>query len=259
MQNEITIFNNADFGEIRTLTLDGNPWFVGKDVATALGYENQNRDIVRHVDEDDRLMLDGETQYQNGIELSYKDLGQRGGWIINESGLYALIFGSRLESAREFKRWVTSEVLPSIRKTGKYSISPQENEYKKHMEKIMKCGTYAEWSNEISKVLKSMQVKFGLANTGVALRRIYAIFNDAHNFTIDDVKNERICRLITKGDRVKAEVINEMSTLQYIYTEKAMRKAIETIVQNIITTYKLGLQLEDTVPLLNRYKTPFLR
>lgn len=248
MQNKITIFNNTDFGEIRTLTLDGNPWFVGKDVAAALGYERTADAIRQHVDIDDKGV--GEIQTPGGKQNMT---------IINESGLYALIFGSRLESAREFKRWVTSEVLPSIRKTGKYSISPQENEYKKHMEKIMKCGTYAEWSNEISKVLKSMQVKFGLANTGVALRRIYAIFNDSHNFTIDDVKNERIRRLITKGDRLKAEVINEMSTLQYIYTEKAMRKAIETIVQNIVTTYKLGLQLEDTVPLLNHRETPFLR
>lgn len=70
------------------------------------------------MDEEDRIMLNAETQYQNGTEFDYKILGQRGGWIINESGLYALIFGSKLESAKRFKHWVTSEVLPAIRKTG---------------------------------------------------------------------------------------------------------------------------------------------
>lgn len=83
--------------EIRTINRDGEPWFVGKDVAERLGYENQNRDIVRHVDEDDRFMVDGKTQYQNGIEI-----GQRGGWIINESGLYSLVLSSKLPTANTF-------------------------------------------------------------------------------------------------------------------------------------------------------------
>ena len=112
----IEIFKNEEFGEIRTMMIDGDPWFVGKDVAEILGYANQNRDIVRHVDEEDRRMIDKETQYQNGIEI-----GQRGGWIINESGVYSLILSSRLGSAKKFKRWVTSEVLPSIRKHGLYA------------------------------------------------------------------------------------------------------------------------------------------
>ena len=115
MNNEIKVFSNEEFGSIRRVEVDGEFWLVGKDVAKALGYENQNRDIVRHVDEEDRRMLDGETQYQNGIEL-----GQRGGWIINESGLYSLVLSSKLPSAKKFRRWVTSEVLPSIRKHGAY-------------------------------------------------------------------------------------------------------------------------------------------
>lgn len=115
MNNEIKVFSNEEFGSIRRVEVNGEFWLVGKDVAKALGYENQNRDIVRHVDEEDRRMLDGETQYQNGIEL-----GQRGGWIINESGLYSLVLSSKLPSAKKFRRWVTSEVLPSIRKHGAY-------------------------------------------------------------------------------------------------------------------------------------------
>lgn len=111
--NELQIFQNEEFGTIRTVTIDNEPWFVGKDVAGILGYANQNEAIQDHVDEDDKL---------NSKTLSSHDLelGQRGGWLINESGLYSLVLGSKLESSRRFKRWVTSEVLPAIRKTGGY-------------------------------------------------------------------------------------------------------------------------------------------
>lgn len=108
--NNIEVFKNNEFGEIRVLQINNEPWFVGKDVVEMLGYANQNRDILRHIDEEDRIMVDG-TQYQNGIVFDYKQIGQRGGWIINESGLYSLIIGSKLPSAKKFKRWVTSEVL----------------------------------------------------------------------------------------------------------------------------------------------------
>lgn len=118
--NEIKIFENSTFGKVRTVEMNGELYFVGKDVTRILGYENQNRDITRHVDVEDRIMLDTETQYQNGIEFDYKLLGQRGGWLINESGLYSLILSSKLLKAKEFKRWVTSEILPSIRRHGAY-------------------------------------------------------------------------------------------------------------------------------------------
>ena len=109
--NEISIFKNPTFGEVRTLTINNEPWFVGKDVAEVLGYTNPSKALADHVDADDKL--------NNETLLS---LGQRGGWIINESGLYALIFGSKLETAKAFKRWVTSEVLPAIRKAGSYQM-----------------------------------------------------------------------------------------------------------------------------------------
>lgn len=107
--NELQIFENEEFGAIRTATIDNEPWFVGKDVAEALGYADQNKAIAMHVDEEDKLN-----------DKTASSLGQRGGWFINESGVYALVFGSKLESAKKFKRWVTKEVLPSIRKTGSY-------------------------------------------------------------------------------------------------------------------------------------------
>lgn len=108
--NEVQLFNFENH-EVRSLLINSEPWFVGKDVADVLGYQNGSRDINRHVDEEDRQ------NYQNGTFDS-----PRGMTIINESGLYALIFGSKLESAQKFKRWVTSEVLPALRKTGQYQV-----------------------------------------------------------------------------------------------------------------------------------------
>lgn len=107
--NELQIFNSEEFGDIRTVTIDNEPWFVGIDVAKSLGYANPKNAVPKHVSEEDKL----------NTQIEYA--GQRREvTIINESGLYSLIFGSKLESAKRFKRWVTSEVLPAIRKTGSY-------------------------------------------------------------------------------------------------------------------------------------------
>lgn len=112
--NNLKIFENKEFGEIRTVIKDGEPWFVGRDVADILGYADPNKAIAMHVDEDDKLN-----------DKTSSSLGQRGGWLINESGLYSLIISSKLPNAKKFKKWVTSEVLPSIRKNGGY-IAGQE-------------------------------------------------------------------------------------------------------------------------------------
>ena len=109
--SELQIFKDAEFGSVRTLTINDEPYFVGKDVAEILGYTNPSKALADHVDEDDKL---------NNESLS--SLGQRGGWIINESGLYSLILSSKMPNAKKFKRWVTSEVLPAIRKHGIYAI-----------------------------------------------------------------------------------------------------------------------------------------
>lgn len=109
--SELQIFKNAEFGSVRTLTINDEPYFVGKDVAEILGYTNPSKALADHVDEDDKL---------NNESLS--SLGQRGGWIINESGLYSLILSSKMPNAKKFKRWVTSEVLPAIRRHGIYAI-----------------------------------------------------------------------------------------------------------------------------------------
>lgn len=109
---ELKIFNNDEFGEVRTIVMNGVPWFVGKDVAMALGYESPRSVISKKVEEDDRGVAEMETPS-----------GKQDMTVINESGLYSLIFGSKLESAKKFKHWVTSEVLPTLRKTGTYTVN----------------------------------------------------------------------------------------------------------------------------------------
>lgn len=109
LSENIKIFNNAEFGEIRVMLIDNDPWFVGKDIAAALGYKDTVNALKAHVDEQDKAGWRITTQF-----------GEKETTIINESGLYSLIFSSKLESAQRFKHWVTHEVLPSIRKHGMY-------------------------------------------------------------------------------------------------------------------------------------------
>ena len=115
MKNQI--FKSKEFGQIRTCMVDGECYFVGKDVASALGYKNTKDALMRHVDEDDKR--------GSGITTP---LGIQQATIINESGLYSLILSSKLESAKRFKRWVTSEVLPAIRKNGRYELEKQNSQ-----------------------------------------------------------------------------------------------------------------------------------
>lgn len=129
--NNLKIFNSEEFGQIRTVQLNNETYFVGKDVAEALKYNEPHKAIQRHVEEDDRIkhpVTDSTGRTQDT-------------WLISESGLYALIFGSKLESAKRFKHWVTSEVLPSIRKTGSYEMeqySPEMKAILMHDKKLVK-------------------------------------------------------------------------------------------------------------------------
>jgi len=108
--NSLQIFEHDTFGKVRTITIDGEPWFVGKDVTAILGYNNGSRDLNRHVDPEDRQ------NYRNGTS----EINNRGVTIINESGLYSLILSSKLPQARAFRRWITADVIPSIRRHGAY-------------------------------------------------------------------------------------------------------------------------------------------
>jgi len=109
--NEVAIFENPEFGKVRTLQISGEPWFVGKDVVEILGYSNSRDTLSKHVDDEDKM---------DGVAICDSIGRKQTPVLINESGLYSLVLSSKLPTAKKFKRWITSEVLPMIRKTGGY-------------------------------------------------------------------------------------------------------------------------------------------
>ena len=140
-ETRVQLFQNEEFGTIRTVVIDGEPWFSGKDIAVSLGYENTKDAIKKHVFEEDKSVF-------QRSQFATLEIPNRGMTFVNESGLYSLIFGSKLESARKFKHWVTSEVLPSIRKTGQY-ITTTDNKMETMLED-MGCNmkiVYAQINN----------------------------------------------------------------------------------------------------------------
>lgn len=146
---DLTVFTNEEFGEVRTMVIEGEPWFAGKDVADILGYRNGSRDINRHVDEEDKrkiMLFDGKQDKET--------------IIINESGLYSLILSSKMPNAKKFKRWVTKEVLPSIRKTGGYKVptSPAEQI------KLLATG-FSDHESRIENLEQNMVIDYGQQQT----------------------------------------------------------------------------------------------
>ena len=133
--NEIKVYKNHEFGEIRTVSIDGDPWLVGRDVALALGYAKPENALVAHVDEEDKT-----STLIQGSGSNYKSKVV----VINESGLYSLVLSSKLPGAKKFKRWVTSEVLPSIRKHGGYITGQEEMSGEELMAKAktLACTAY---------------------------------------------------------------------------------------------------------------------
>ena len=139
---ELQIFQSPEFGRVRTTVVDGEPWFVGKDIALALGYINTKDALSRHVDADDK----------GGARITTPS-GEQEMTIINESGLYSLVLSSKLPTAKKFKRWVTSEVLPTIRKTGGYSMKQKAQA---EQDKTREMRAEAMLRNSISKQAKMM-------------------------------------------------------------------------------------------------------
>ena len=171
--NNLQIFENPEFGKVRSVNVNGEPWLVGKDVAEALGYSNSRKALIDHVDDDDKGVTKCDTL--GGVQNMT---------IINESGVYALVFSSKLPTAKKFKRWVTSEVLPAIRKTGSYSqpkpvelpkprrsiLEVQSLDFGDDMElRIMKMvGDYADIEVLIGYAIVDMAVKRGLYTADLA-------------------------------------------------------------------------------------------
>ena len=157
-QKQIQIFNNAEFGEIRSMEIGGEPWFVGKDVATALGYAKPENAVSNHVDSEDKT-----STLIQGSGSNYKSKAI----IINESGLYSLILGSKLDGAKRFKRWVTSEVLPAIRKTGAYATDSKAAEIKMRELRVKEMNAQARLLNAETRRLKILQAERGLSQVAI--------------------------------------------------------------------------------------------
>lgn len=152
MENKIQIFENTEFGSIRTLEIDGEPYFVGKDVAEVLGYNNPQKALRDHIDDEDRTV--NELFTVNGTK----------GILINESGLYSLILSSKLPSAKKFKRWVTSEVLPSIRKHGAYMTQETIEQAILNPDTLIKLATALKDEQNKNKQLQAVNSELAVNN-----------------------------------------------------------------------------------------------
>ncbi len=210
--NELKIFNNKEFGKIRTVTIDNEPWFVGKDVASSLGYERATKAIQDHVDSEDK----DEVPIQDSIGRMQKTP------IISESGLYALIFGSKLESAKRFKHWVTSEVLPTLRKTGSYEMpkKKQSNERLASVNNAVKILTPMLQAAGCNSKIQLLAAKSLYEKAGVNL----PITIEADQQYVDTVHIARQARLYFQSsgkpaDKAVNEIIRRLDLSEDMYTE----------------------------------------
>lgn len=210
--NELQIFNNEEFGNIRTVTINNEPWFVGKDVAEALGYAKARNAISSHVESDDKR--DAPIQGDLG--------GKQKMTIINESGLYALIFGSKLESAKRFKHWVTSEVLPTLRKTGSYEMpkKKQSNERLASVNNAVKILTPMLQAAGCNSKIQLLTAKSLYEKAGVDL----PIMIEADQQYFDTIHIARQVRLYYQSsgkpaDKAVNEIIRRLDLSEDLYTE----------------------------------------
>ncbi len=209
MKNEVITFNNEEFGSVRCLSIDNEPWFVGKDVATALGYSNSRKALQDHVDEEDKGVTKRDTLG-----------GKQNMTIINESGLYSLILHSKLPSAKKFKHWVTSTVLPSIRKNGGYiqnqetlseteilanAVLVAQKVIEEKNQKILQMTPKADFYDTLmdtknaipmGEAAKRLDMNIGRNNLFAILRKHGVL--DAHNIPYQSMIDRRYFRVITK-------------------------------------------------------------
>ncbi|MGN1303779.1 MAG: Bro-N domain-containing protein [Oscillospiraceae bacterium] len=229
--NDLQIFSNPEFGSVRCIEKDGEEWFVGKDVALALGYKNPHDALFKHVDEDDKGVANCDTLG-----------GTQKMTVINESGLYSLIILSELPSARKFKKWITSEVIPSIRKTGGYGvpqmsqselilkiaqnnvelerrIAAAENETKAVSEKldnaldVFTSPTSDNWKDEMNRIINRMIEENNL-NYGLFRRKLY-----------DELEQTASCDLGSRQKRLRGRMEKAGAT----YAERQAITKIDVI------------------------------
>lgn len=237
--NDIRIFDNPDFGEVRTVVIDNEPWFVGKDLTKSLGFKN-NTSAMRNV----------ETEDKRACSISTPS-GTQQMTMVNESGLYSLIFGSKLESAKKFKRWVTSEVLPALRKNGNYTVptSPLdvlELHYQaiKQVDRKVEAidSRVDELRDELEQVKSDMPI-FGIEET----RIVQAVNRRSIELMGGSTSNASKSKWLKK--RVSQHIYSELHRVYGVKTYKALKrsqcdKAIETI-NGYVLPERVADQIED--------------
>ncbi len=220
--NELQIFNNEDFGEVRTVVIEGRPWFVAKDITECLGYQNGRDALYKHVDEEDKGVAKCDT-LGGAQDLS----------VINESGLYSLILSSKLPEARKFKHWVTSEVLPTIRKTGGYKLPQSFSEalqlaadqaerietLKKRNEELIPKAEFFDAVTD-SKTAISIGEAAKVLDAGIGQNKLFAFLRDNNILKSDNTPYQRYIdmgyfRVVEQKYEVNGEIRISIKTLVF--------------------------------------------
>lgn len=265
--NALTVFENSEFGSIRTILINDEPWFVGKDVAEALGYLNTRKALLDHVDEEDK----------NTVTIRDGNKGNPNQTIINESGVYCLIIKSKLEAAKQFKRWVTSEVLPSIRKTGSYGISnnaelsaeitsltTQITTLKAQLEATQKLALFAARSipqppdyriqyNSIAPIITKLQHLLGKSSHKEVLSYIYDTMEEHGGFNRKFAMNRLKSRYPTYYvDDKQPSIIDSIIEFpdyyeQFMKTLARVEKKLTTVVSEPIPTLSPEDQIQSII------------
>lgn len=239
MNNKLKVFDNNEFGAIRVIELNGDIYFVGKDIVEKLGYNLETgkytKYINRYVDEEDFVEYTKETCVQFGNEFNYKELGQRGGLLINESGLYSLILNSKLPSAKQFKRWVTSEVLPSIRKNGGYIATTEQDDESTIMAKaLMIAQATIEKNKKRINELSSENQKLIIENNHK--QDIIETFSDDISLA---EKRQRIAQIVNYKPAEDSSEYKDRWNLLYSEFEKKYHMNLNLRVKRTISKHKL--------------------
>ena len=250
MNNSLRVFDNEEFGTIRTVMIDGEPWFVGKDVAEALGYTNPRDALSKHVDDEDKKTV----AIRDGIR------GNPNVTVINESGVYSLILSSKLPNAKKFKRWVTAEILPSVRQTGSYSARPMtlaeqalaqaqilvdhEKQLAELSESVDKLERFNDgivavlaptavsdgWQEQMNRKVRQYCLDYDL-DYRVAFNQLYmTVESSTRSDLTRRVENRRKRILQNGGTRAEADKVTKLSV---IANDAALRNAFDLALKNM--------------------------
>mgnify|MGYP002509788444 CR=1 FL=1 len=244
--NEIMTFSNSEFGEIRTVTIDGEPWFVAKDISEKLGYA-RTPNMIKLVDDEDKRNISSSDLEQQVYKQNYT-IG-----IINESGLYAAIFGSKQENAKKFKKWVTSEVLPSIRKTGAYGQARLPMTIPEQIQII--AQGYGELHEEVRTIKKDLEdFKNDMPILGVEESKITNAVKrkgvECLGGKESNAYNDRSIR-----GRLYSDLHNQLRREFGVSTYKAIKRNQADTAVSIIQCYVPPLVLSETIDTLNAQQT----